>query len=157
MSKPDPRRRIAPVWWRQPIDPLANLALARQRGEDVSPANRRRWRAYRSVLQAAGVDPETLVADGERYSAAVVRQRWLEPCSAEWDVLAADVPGFPPLAQAEWKPVYALGNALRLLLGLNQTLSGSKQHDNGYVVDQQLLDRQRQRLDRHEEDTHAQN
>ncbi len=157
MTKPDRSRRSELKYRRQPINPRANLMLARQPEEHVSPANRTRWQAYRSVLAAAGIDPVTLEADGRRYNAAVVRQRWVERYSSAWNRFTAEVPGFPPLAQAEWKPVYALGNALRLLFTLEQKLSGSKQFGCQYVVDDGLLTRSRDRLEKYGGKTHAQN
>lgn len=150
MTKPDRSRRTELKHQRQPINPRANLLLARQNEEDVSPANRTRWQAYRSVLGAAGIGPVTLEADGKRYNAAVVRQRWVERYSPVWHRFTAEVPGFPPLAQAEWKPVYALGNALRLLFALEQKRSGSKQFGCQYVVDNELLTRLRAQLEKYE-------
>lgn len=157
MTKPDLSRWVDPRWRQQPIDSLANLVLARLPEEDVSLADRTRWRAYRSVLEAAGIDPSTLTWDERPYNAAVVRQRWVEPYAGEWDGFVSEVPGFPPLAQAEWKPVYALTYVLRRLFGLTQHPVGNRRRQYiRWVIDSATLEAQRSFAEQRERNTHAQ-
>ena len=157
MSKPHPSRRIDHAWRHKDIDPHANLALAQQREEDVTPANRTRWRAFQSVLRAAGIDPATLTWDECPYTAAVVRQRWVEPHAADWDGFAAEVLGYPPLEQAQWKPVFALGFALLRLFGLEHCLvCGHMRRYVRYVVDAATLEQQREQFNKRERNTRAQ-
>ncbi len=132
-----------------------HLALAGQNEEDVTPANRTRWRAYRCVLEAAGINPSTLTWDERPYTAAVVRQRWVEPYAADWEEFTAEVQGYPPLEQADWKPVYALKTALRRLFGLTHRRVGIDRHSCYYAVDLRLLAQQREKLNERERTTHA--
>lgn len=121
---------------------LARLALARLPGEEVEPLQRVEWTAYRWVLLAAGIDPQTLEWDGRRYCEADVRERLTEPLANTWGYLHATVTLWPPWRHVEWSPVYALGCALRGLFGLTHQQVGS--HKTGYYkVDVERLERVR--------------
>lgn len=124
---------------------LAHLALARLPGEEVAAERRLEWAVYQGVLLAAGIDPQTLESGGERYDAADVVARWVEPLSGSWEYLHARVPGFPPRRHMEWSPICALGCALRGMFGLTHKQIGN--HRGGYYrVDLECLERQRDLL-----------
>lgn len=121
---------------------LGRLALARLPRERVEPARRVEWTAYRWVLIAAGIDPQTLEWDGRRYCESDVRERLTEPLSGTWDYLHATVTLWPPWRHVEWSPVFALGSALRGLFGLTHIQVGS--HKTGYYkVDVKRLEQRR--------------
>lgn len=120
---------------------LRNLRLAGRSGDGVTPSRQLRWAVYQLVLAAAGVDPVTLEWNGEEYAAEDVRQRLIVPLEPIWDYLHAEVHGVTTKSCASRTPVMTLGNALRMMFGLDHHPVGSHRWQH-YAVDTDVLARQ---------------
>ncbi len=123
---------------------LDRLELAQRSVGEVEPPRRLEWAAYRVILAAAGIDPDTLEWDGQRYDADDVRERLVEPLSHVWGYLHTQLPGFPPLHQTRWSPMFTLGNCLRQLFGLDHRLTSH--HTGRYAPRLPALELRRQLL-----------
>lgn len=116
---------------------LARLELAGRSVGDIIPQRRLEWAAYQMVLAAAGIDPVTLEWNGQTYDQTDVEERLVEPLSHAWDHLHANLSGFPPLYQAEWSPMFALGNTLRRSFGISHRQTSH--HTGRYAPKMQAL------------------
>lgn len=148
------RRQLAHLELAQADEDGVNAKLAELAEAGVLPPDitrRDHWRtAFRATLEGAGIDPDTLAADGSRYDAEDILKRWVKPLEPMWAQLRVTVPGWPELAYAQAQPTKALGGTLKKAFGITQKRVGK--NDAGcYTIDPEPLELRRNLIERRQE------